>query len=806
MSTKNKKEGTKTSHRRPPEAELEAMMSEALGRAFPSVPRRDFRHQERFSVTVGHDSFEVDGLRNWRAVGRADIILLHQDRPLAVVELKRAGLDLTDDDRRQGQSYANQLTPRPPLVIVTNGSDCGFFDSSTGAPWVPGTTEGEIVTKLFENAAKIAAANLDWAIEVLMGPDAGVWPNAVRARTRHVLDQMTGTASAHAKPFVTDFLIPRVATVSVKRAFDAGQLTLLITGAPLSGKSHILREFAERMATSETYAVFLVRGGRGGAGLFQRIANTLSAALEWAVTADDIRQWLRRLSRSVGDPVLVLAIDGVVPDSPVANDMEELSESGFGPRLRLLATTDDVGGLLSGSNGRDVTALGEAAQTIQVDVLSQIEFQKAQEVLAAHRIGFQKGADFAGEYRAPWLLRTLLADISQDSRHTDHGVVLSSMLGIWFIDAVRKRFAGLGEAAHGFRLLARDFVADVARTSSELALEMSHGFVVRRDALQQPTRAVIDSLASQGWLRSYRHAGGEDVIAPRAPDLFLSEVAYAISEELERQVAADPRAAGHWLADRLEGVFLGDLIGAQAIRDMATRQGAFSSGLLVGLYDRTPRARPFKRGVVAFQKPDGTLQDLRINGDGTVMLLDAARQPQGEPIDLEGELPQTYGPMAGWMILAQLAYLPASVGDDDRPVVGGSLLLEIGTCPFPLMRAARDPVGHLVHDIAGHGSVLCVENGVVEPATSAMQQFFTAQWKDAASWFDEALSRKSLPLLNRILIALRQARHVSTGARKEWANKMLKERIDPAISAILKQDKPLSKRTQGKVRKSTRQK
>ena len=87
-----------------------------------------------------------------------------------------------------------------------------------------------------------------------------------------------------------------------------------------------------------------------------------------------------------------------------------------------------------------------------------------------------------------------------------------------------------------------------------------------------------------------------------------------------------------------------------------------------------------------------------------------------------------------------------------------------------------------------------------------MQQFFTAQWKDADSWLDEALSRNSLPLLNRILIALREVRHVSTGARKEWAKKMLKDRIDPAIAAILKQDKPSSKRPGKKVRKSTGQK
>lgn len=136
-------------------------MTPALARAFPSVPLKDFRLQERFSVTIGHETIEVDGRRTWSAGGRADIILLHQNRPLAVVELKRAGLQLTDDDRRQGQSYANQLTPRPPLVIVTNGSDCHLYDSATGEPWTPDTAEGEVVAKLFQNAAKVAAANLD---------------------------------------------------------------------------------------------------------------------------------------------------------------------------------------------------------------------------------------------------------------------------------------------------------------------------------------------------------------------------------------------------------------------------------------------------------------------------------------------------------------------------------------------------------------------------------------------------------------------------------------------------------------------
>ena len=56
-------------------------------------------------------------------------MIFHQERPLAVIELKREDLTLTHDDYERAQSYANQLTPRPPLVVVTNGKDTRVYDS-----------------------------------------------------------------------------------------------------------------------------------------------------------------------------------------------------------------------------------------------------------------------------------------------------------------------------------------------------------------------------------------------------------------------------------------------------------------------------------------------------------------------------------------------------------------------------------------------------------------------------------------------------------------------------------------------------
>ena len=48
----------------------------------------------------------------------------------------------------QAQSYANQLTPRPPLVIVTNGHETRIYDANTGQAWSGEDDAAKAVTRL----------------------------------------------------------------------------------------------------------------------------------------------------------------------------------------------------------------------------------------------------------------------------------------------------------------------------------------------------------------------------------------------------------------------------------------------------------------------------------------------------------------------------------------------------------------------------------------------------------------------------------------------------------------------------------
>jgi hypothetical protein len=76
-------------------------------------------------------------------------------------------------------------------------------------------------------------------------------------------------------------------------------------GAPLVGKSSVLRELAERTAGKTDLVVFFIDAEAGGS-MFQAIADVLGSALSWPVTRDEARDWVSRLSNAT-DPALVQA-------------------------------------------------------------------------------------------------------------------------------------------------------------------------------------------------------------------------------------------------------------------------------------------------------------------------------------------------------------------------------------------------------------------------------------------------------------------------------------------------------------------
>lgn len=766
-----------------PEAQLQAYVLGLTREAFPHLPPESFHLEKHFKLRFGHKLHDHDGTLYWETEGRADFLVFHKERPLALFELKREDKALQEKDFKQGQSYTACLFPRPPLIIVSNGNDTWVRQVDDGAT-LPTSADAAVIEKIFENVGKLAADNNSWAIEVLMGPETHVWVEAVRMRTDEVVERQSGDPSDPRKPFARGILFHRQATSSIVARFEAGLQAVIVEGPPLAGKSNVLRDFAMLTRKSSDWAMLMVNGATAGPGLFQRLANVLGAAMEWKLSADDVRTWLRRMSQSNRSPALVLAVDGVRPGSAVAQDLEELAETGFGTGLRLIGTTDRASEILRDTTGRGETALSSIAQVVPVGSLDDEEFSAFQHHLAQSRILFYPGAELADEYRSPWLLRTVLAGGSSPE-HEDVANVIPATMGLSLVRAARARFAALTDVVRQHRLLARDALADEEMPDPELALASANAFVIRRDALSAAGEDAALKLEAQAWVSFYRHPTGEDVVAFRVPELFMSELALELADLVNAQIEADPDDAWLVLALQAQRFFLGDIVGAQALFDLGRRRGSLPASLIEPLMNDPPTAESIAGKTIGLQQPDGTIVNLRFNAEGGVALADTMGNALGEYLARsEEDDPGTmYGDMISWMILSQLAQVRSTFGTMIEHRLDRQIMLHVGRAEMPLMRGGNfaNLRPHCTQGLGKAGTTLSAEHALAEPLTSAIHNLFHREWRDLNFFFEEVVRANSLPLTCRVDHALHMLQGSVDPGLEEWAADKMASVVHPLM-------------------------
>lgn len=765
-----------------PEAQLQAYVVSLVRDALPHLPPESFRVEKWLNLRLGGGTHKEDGAKYWAATGRADFVIYHKDRPLAVFELKKEDLALEQDNLDQARSYAMVMLEQPPLVIVSNGKDTWVRQAADGEPLNPVIEGADFAEKLFANVGKLAAANLTWAIETLMGPDASVWIEAVRQRTDELIERQTGDAHQTRKPFVRDRLFARSATGAILELLSAGAKTVVLEGSPLAGKSNVLRHLAAECRDSPDWAVLMVNAATRGPGLFQRLANILGEALEWKLSDDDVRTWLRRMSRSTRRPCLVLAVDGLQPSCELLSDLEELAELGFGSGLRIVATTDRADDLLVDTRGRGESALAVDARVVRVGRLDGEEFQAVREELARERILFFGGAELSLEYRAPWILRTVLAD-GEAPDDENQVAVIPATLGLRIIEVARARLAKLGEVARLHRLIARNALADEETPDPQFALAQSNAYVVRRDALDDAGSAAAAKLEQQGWVSFHRHRTGEDVVVFRAPEFFLCELASELAEILDRAIEEDVDEAAVLLIWQSHRFFLGDIAGAQALIDLAVRGRALPGKLIEPLMNDWPETESMAGKLIGLATASGEIVNLRFDEHGGIARANAQGIPiePFEPRDEDDSISAMHGNMTSWMILSQLAQIPTALGTaDDRLDV--EIIGQVGRCDTPLMRGGLDPeMAYETQHLGRAGTVLALRQALAEPITAAIHKLVTREWRDLLPFFESLEKADSLPLTVRVHNVLISIRGSVDTELDTFSEKMLRTIVHPLL-------------------------
>jgi len=770
------------------EADLEARVHKALTLAFPWIAD-DLEHQTHFSVRLGHSTVRVDGRSAETLSGRADILISHNKKPLAILELKREDIKLTNDDIQQGLSYAKLTNPMTPLVIVSNGKELRIYDTYSGNEWVPKERSAYELQQLLESSMKIATSNLRDAIQTLMNSNQQHWVSAFRDVTAQLILDRTGNWHDLMAPYVHDFLIPRIVTENTLNAINDNERVIVIHGPPLCGKSNVLRELCNKAREKENLAVLMLEPSDDG--VFSALSNQLSSFLDWSLSAEDARDWLRRVSNRE-DATLVIALDGVDPTHTKAiADLNELAGHRFGSSLRLIVTVDDsvLEAVTQKPNGREQTVLGRVMYPIAIEPLCDIEFKQALRVLANNRILLTPGGESVTALREPWILRTLVPSyISelQSDQPSNKMVQLPPLLDIESLEQTGKACAVDISTQSNLRLAASAILDEYIESRSPAAI--IHGpttFAVSHHRLEEAIGEIgLQELRQRGLIKRGIDLAVKPVWHVRIPALVATYVAITLEEQMNEW--GTPEEVAKQLVNLASRLPLGEVIVASAIvRYLTTESLKDPTALLSALLQQSPTTSSLTPGSKIIFSYQGKQFKATASPDGSKLIL--SNKNSTFEIDMEPELSNNnlidYG---GWLILSHVASMPIGIvleNEEEPERIDEVLLLEVAQSSVILSR----PDGQqgfkevITHDVDGHGSMVCHLAGVVEPITWSLMKYFMNRGSDADPWIDEAISKGSLPLLMRIHIALQQVSRISD-ERGVWAKNTLSSRVIPQFA------------------------
>lgn len=546
------------------EADLEASLHAVIAIAFPGADI-EIQHQRRFKFHVGKALVDIDGGQSWAKEGRADIVLLHKGRPLAVVELKRKGLKLHDEDRLQGVSYARMLDPIAPLVVVSNGEITKQYCTYTGQEWNPVSNDERQLDSLINNALTLATDDIRKAAQTLMGTVCDVWSAVVKESTAEKIESLSGELRDSHVPFARDFLIPREATRAVIEALEHSCFVIL-EGEPLTGKSNVLRELVNITEQGKSLVPLYLEDG--GGGYLQCLADALARTVKWPFKIEDARFWLQCLARDQ-EMKLVIIIDHYWSTSETSQrELEDLVRIAQNGGFSVVVAMDDalVDGVIKSRNGRALSLLGRVGETVTVHPLQDNEFEHA--VLAAKRHGvtMMEGSFRSDDYRRPWIFRSVICNaMDRSTGDESRATEAPPLLGIDFINYVREHYDDVTLRRH-YHELARVTLDDYlgAGRSDRMEIEAASAFLLRNEALKDLANESRQYLLDCGALRQRMY---EDLPVFRIGfyEMLVSELASVIADRLRSQVESGVESAMEWLMSAAEVLPMGEIIAARAI-------------------------------------------------------------------------------------------------------------------------------------------------------------------------------------------------------------------------------------------------
>ena len=256
------------------------------------------------------------------ASGRLDLLVRSREgENLFVVELKREDLDLTDDDRDQGISYARQLDQIAPFVLLTNGRESRLYDSISKEE-----LKDDIGTQYTTFRGRLTTEDIRIRYEGLkhfLGYSAGNVQIFSRCQQTERMKGLRGNVRQLDRKYIPELYTFRPQVREAFQRFLAGSgCVFAIVGDSGTGKTNEMCSLAEEFSASRVALFF--SAGAIPASLSEVLIDDFNWHFSEQLRAPEIVRRLAEIATKTGQSVLIFV--DALDEAPMQAFAQSISE------------------------------------------------------------------------------------------------------------------------------------------------------------------------------------------------------------------------------------------------------------------------------------------------------------------------------------------------------------------------------------------------------------------------------------------------------------------------------------------------
>ena len=553
------------------EAEIQSRIETFIRTSLPTFQAADITAQHTFSLKMGHHNVIIDGKEPTKYAKRAiyDILLTMNGKPFILLELKKPAVNITQEDINQGVSYARLTDIITPITVVTNGVDTRIIDTYTKNDITSLTKD--VFTNVIAHGAHLAANDFKNCVSNLIENDKAVIFSLVNMISESNFEGLSGIVDDFNKPICKDFVIERSLKEEFLKNVTSSNFHVLV-GNPYVGKTNFL------------YTLFITMKSLGHGYLYintldlqysvlRKISNLLTATLRFAVSPDEVRNWLTLNFDTEADKNLIIVYDHLRFDinNDIKNELTELVDLFTPTKNKIIIATDNSNyQRLAKNEDRNLqTIIGQKFKCTQLREFSSEEYYTANEQFYRNfKLTIFAGGVYSKEYRNPRFWRIILSDRIKDRPSEEHYGIIPAIPGIDFIETFRTTGQLSDQIVADFKVVGKAYIENIPaiRTNPNLMLMSLHMALIEENYLQKVVpEDVVRRLINGGFLEKRFLGDFETVYIPKLPEILSAFSIDYLSGNFIRICSHDFENGYSYLMKTCEYLPFGELIAGDII-------------------------------------------------------------------------------------------------------------------------------------------------------------------------------------------------------------------------------------------------